>query len=653
MASSQQRSVLEVQSPMAMGDTRELNSPRFGDDDGVCITWQDLCVTVSDKEAKSTKNILHDVSGYACPGEVLAIMGPSGCGKSTLLDALAGRLDLNTNQCGQILINGAEQALAYGTSAYVTQDDILITTLTVKEIVYYSSELQLPSSMSKSEKTKRADDCIKEMGLQDSVNTRVGGWGVKGLSGGQKRRLSICIETLTHPKLLFLDEPTSGLDSAASYYVMSGIAGAERAYGRTIIASIHQPSSQVFELFDHLCLLSSGKTVYFGPAAEAVEFFSANGFPCPTFQNPSDHFLQMINKDFDEDIEQGLSAKISKEEIVNKLVNSYKSSESYQQVQDLIYGICKMKGERLVVGREPANFFTQCQVLTRRSFVNMRRDWGYYWLRFAIYIILGIGIGTLFFDIGHSYGSIQARGSLLMFVASYLTFMTIGGFPSFVEDMKVFKRERLNGHYSTTSFVVGNTLSSVPFLLLVALIPGAITYFLPGLQKSYHNFVYFILVLFACMLLVESLMMIVASLVPNFLMGIITGSGVQGLMMLSGGFFRLPDDLPDIFWRYPLYYISFHKYAFQGLFKNEFIGLEFPSSEKRHSHSMISGVKILKNTWQVEDSYSKWIDLAILVGMVILYRLLFLIIVKTSEKIRPVIRDLTRRLQKQVVQVDY
>uniref|UniRef100_A0A803LGR1 ABC-2 type transporter domain-containing protein n=1 Tax=Chenopodium quinoa TaxID=63459 RepID=A0A803LGR1_CHEQI len=136
-------------------------------------------------------------------------------------------------------------------------------------------------------------------------------------------------------------------------------------------------------------------------------------------------------------------------------------------------------------------------------------------------------------------------------------------------------------------------------------------------------------------------------------MGIITGAGVQGVMLLGGGFFRLPDDLPDVFWRYPLYYISFHKYAFQGLFKNEFIGLEFPSSEKRHSHTMISGVKILKNTWQVEDSYSKWIDLAILLGMVVLYRLLFLIIVKTSEKIRPLIRALMRRSQKQVVQVDY
>jgi ABC-type multidrug transport system ATPase subunit len=134
-----------------------------------------------------------------------------------------------------------------------------MSTLTVREAVYYSAQLQLPDSMSKSEKRVRADTTITEMGLQDAMNTRIGGWGVKGISGGQKRRVSICIEILTRPKLLFLDEPTSGLDSAASYYVMSRI------------ASIHQPSSEVFQLFHNLCLLSSGKTVYFGPASAANE----------------------------------------------------------------------------------------------------------------------------------------------------------------------------------------------------------------------------------------------------------------------------------------------------------------------------------------------------------------------------------------------
>ncbi|KAL6269824.1 hypothetical protein ACE6H2_026735 [Prunus campanulata] len=405
------------------------------------------------------------------------------------------------------------------TQAYVTQDDTLITTLTVSEAVYYSAQLQLPDSMSKAEKKERAEITITEMGLQDAMNTRIGGWGSKGLSGGQKRRVSISIELLTRPKLLFLDEPTSGLDSAASYYVMSRIANLDKTDGtpRTVITSIHQPSSEVFQLFDNLCLLSAGRTVYFGPASAANQFFSLCGFPCPTLQNPSDHFLKTINKDFEQDF-----------------------------------------GEELEK-RSHAGFLTQSFVLTRRSFVNMYRDRGYYWLRLAVYITIALGLGTIYQDLGHSYQSIQARGSLIMFVSSFITFMAIGGFPSFVEDMKVFERERLNGHYGVSAFVFANTFSSVPFLILISVIPGAITYYVAGLHKGFEHFFYFPCVLFACMMLVESLMMIVASIVPNFLMGIIAGAGIQGLMILCGGFFRLPNDIPKPLWKFPLYYIAFHK----------------------------------------------------------------------------------------------
>ncbi|CAI0422203.1 unnamed protein product [Linum tenue] len=154
-----------------------------------------------------------------------------------------------------------------------------MTTLTVKEAVYYSAQLQLPDSISIAEKKKRAEMVIKEMGLQDSVNTRIGGWAVKGLSGGQKRRVSICIEMLRRPKLLFLDEPTSGLDSAASYHVMSRILKLARNDGITVVASVHQPSSEVFQLFQNLCLLSSGRTIYSGHVSSTEQFFTSNGFP--------------------------------------------------------------------------------------------------------------------------------------------------------------------------------------------------------------------------------------------------------------------------------------------------------------------------------------------------------------------------------------
>ncbi|MFQ6634498.1 hypothetical protein Gotur_012035, partial [Gossypium turneri] len=185
----------------------------------------------------------------------------------------------------------------------------------------------------------------------------------------------------------------------------------------------------------------------------------------------------------------------------------------------------------------------------------------YYWLHLAVYITLCLCVGTIFHDIGFSFGSIQARGSRLMFVVAFLTFMAIGAFPSFVEDMKVFGREILNGHYGVGAFVVGNTISSIPFLFMISLIPGAIAYYLVGLQKSLGHFAYFVILLFTTMILVESLMMTVASIVPDFLMGIITGAGIQGVIMLNGGFFRFPNDLPKPFWRYVMYYIAFHKYA--------------------------------------------------------------------------------------------
>ncbi|KAI0494765.1 hypothetical protein KFK09_024908 [Dendrobium nobile] len=133
------------------------------------------------------------------------------------------------------------------------------------------------------------------------------------------------------------------------------------------------------------------------------------------------------------------------------------------------------------------------------------------------------------------------------------------------------------------------------------------------------------------MLLVEGLMMIVASLVPDFLMGIITGAGIQGGMILASGFFRLPNDLPRLVWKYPIYYIAFHKYANQGYYKNEFIGLTFQGNE---GNSTISGEEVVRSFWQMEVGYSKWVDLTILFGMAVLYRLLFFVTVKVSERLK-------------------
>nr|QVT92334.1 ABC transporter [Salvia miltiorrhiza] len=516
--------------------------------------------------------------------------------------------------------------------SYLPQDDALVTTLTVREAVYYSALLQLPDSMSESEKKARAEGTIREMGLNDAMDTRIGGWNVKGLSGGQKRRVSICIELLRRPKLLFLDEPTSGLDSAASYHVMKHIVQLAQHQRITVVASIHQPSTEVFELFHNLCLLSCGQTVYFGSTIAANQFFETNGFVCPPKRNPSDHYLRTINQDFDSDIEQGFA-----KEAITVLVKAYERSDIFRQVKQCVDEIRLQKNGLTEKKGKQAGFITQCAVLTRRSSLNMFRDVGYYWFRFGIYTALCLCVGTVFHNIGSTYSSIQARASMLVFVSSFMTFMAIGGFPSFVEDMKkktftrqVFTRERLNGHYSVAAFVAGNSISSAPYLFLVTAIPGAIAYYLVGLQGSANHFSYFVLLLLSCMMLVESLMMLVAALVPNFLIGIIAGAGIQGIMILNNGFFRLPNDIPKVLWKFPVYYMSFQRYANEGFYKNEFEGLMLPDGQS----GQVSGAEILARVWQIQMGRSKWVDLGVIVGMVVAYRLLFWGAIMAAEIIK-------------------
>ncbi|KAL5200938.1 hypothetical protein ABZP36_035292 [Zizania latifolia] len=535
--------------------------------------------------------------------------------------------------------------MEYGPScmqAYVTQENMLMDTLTVREAIYYSAQIQLPDTMPVAEKLARADDTVREMGLTGAMDTRIGGRSSKGISGGQQKRLSICLEILTRPRLLFLDEPTSGLDSAASFHVMSRITGLAGAEGMAVVAVVHQPCSEVFELFHGLCLLAAGNTIFFGPASSASEFFASNGYPCPPMRNPSDHFLRTVNKDFDKESEERLlsmTAAAGVDEAIEILVNSYKSSNTSEVAKQEMRHINEM--DRAMIVRNRAGFVTKTLVLSRRSFVNMYRDIGYYWLRLAIYVSISVCLGTIFYNVGYGPDSIRARSSMLMFIATLLTLMAIGGFPSFVEDMKIFRREMLNGHYGVATFVISNTLSATPYLLLIAVVPGAIAYYLTGLQRQIDHFIYFALVLCACTMLVEGLMMIVATIVPDFLMGIITGAGIQGVMILTSGFFQLPNSLPKIVWKYPMYYISFHKYALQGFYKNEFSGLVFQGNLA--GEKAVSGEKVIAELFQVEAGHSKWVDLTVLCGMIVTYRLLFVVIIKVVDKVKPMFKGVTFR----------
>lgn len=606
------------------------------------LAWRDLTVKVLNHKGE-TQTVLDNLTGFAEPGHFTAIMGPSGSGKSTLLDTLAGRLATNTTQSGTVLLNGRKRKLCYGAAAYVTQEDNLIGTLTVRETITYSAKLRLPDKMPADEKAAIVESVLAEMGLQDCADTPVGNWHMRGISGGEKRRVSIAMEILMRPRLLFLDEPTSGLDSASAFFVTQTLRNLAMD-GRTVIASIHQPSSEVFELFDKLYLLSGGKTIYFGQAVEACNFFAAAGFPCPTLRNPSDHFLRCINSDFDR-VNATLKGsfrirehetvdpldRLTTTQVINVLLDTYQTSEFAMQTAAKVHEITQIKGTVLESSGSQASFFMQAFTLTKRSFVNMSRDVGYYWLRLVIYILVSFCVGTIYFNVGTSYNAILARGSCGSFIFGFVTFMSIGGFPSFVEDMKVFQRERLNGHYGVVAFVMGNSFSSMPFLLLISVISSSICYFMVGLHPGFTHFLYFTLGLYSSVMVVEGMMMAIASVVPNFLMGIITGAGIQGIFMLVAGYFRLPGDIPKPVWRYPVSFLSFDFWALQGQYQNDLLGLTFDNGS-------ITGEQLVRDVFQIDMNRSKWADLSVIFAMVIMYRIIFLLCIKIKENITPWVR---------------
>ncbi|EFJ19128.1 ATP-binding cassette transporter [Selaginella moellendorffii] len=595
------------------------------------VTWKDLSVSVSNGRV-----LLESMCGYAQSGQITAIMGPSGSGKSTLLDALAGRLAKNARREGSIFVNGNLQTnMRHGTAPYVKQEDVLLGTLTVLETITYSAQLRLPHSLPQSQKMEMVESVITEMGLGDCKYTVVGGWFSRGLSGGEKRRVSIALEILTQPSLLFMDEPTSGLDSASAFYVIKTIKNLATSK-RTVIMSIHQPSSEVFEQFDNLCLLSQGALIYFGDAMEASTFFECAGFPCPLRRNPSDHYLRVINSDFD-NVQNKFKVFIYIEteeiipssEAIKALTNAFQNLH-LSSLHTKVDILCVTKVNLLNSLCDTPGVLHQLSTLTRRSFLNMTRDIGYYWLRIFVYFMLSIVIGSIYFNVGTKYNSIAARIGCMAFIGKFLTFMSIGGFPSFIEEIKVFNHEKQNGYYGPIMFTLANTLSSIPYLLLISLISTSVFYNMVKLHPGFDHFIFFVLNLFASVTVVESLMMCVASIVPNFLMGIITGSGILGLFMLVDGFFKLANELPKGFWKYPMHYIAFQTYLLQGLYENDFQGLEFDNNDI--SEGKLSGTTILKQ-YQVDLSRSKWLNFIILLSMILVYRAIFITIIKLTQLI--------------------
>jgi len=261
------------------------------------LTFVDCSFTVKAKGGED-KVLLNGVSGQVKAGEVCAIMGPSGAGKTTLLNMLTLEAMGGTTN-GKVTLNKQtfDKAAFTKHAAYVPQTDQLWTMLTCRQHVEYAMQLYQPS-LSAEERRVACDELLRELGLTSCQHTIAGNALIKGLSGGQKRRLSLAVALAKRPSVIFLDEPTSGLDSAGAASVVKMLKVAAKLMDAPVLCTIHQPSASVFAGFDNVLVLSGGRTVYFGETANLPKYLDDIGRPVPAGVNSAEYVLDVCNKDF-------------------------------------------------------------------------------------------------------------------------------------------------------------------------------------------------------------------------------------------------------------------------------------------------------------------------------------------------------------------
>ena len=337
----------------------------------VGLSWKELDYTVKDKNNNGVeKKILNGISGYVEPGKVLCILGPSGSGKTTLLQTLGG---LRTATNGEIDYNGkakkeskiSNDIMGYqGNAAYIAQEDTLCGSLSVRESLHYAAMLKA-SDKSSEERDELVQSTINYLGLSSCTDTIIGNIFFKGISGGQKRRVSIGVELMGQPSLLFMDEITSGLDSTSSYQIM-GVVDALSKKGHTIIMTIHQPSSRIFDMMNKrdfsMMVLESGRTMYFGKVRDLVPYLSKIEYQIPQFSNPCDYILDLVNSDFQK------STKIA-----DKLNGYYKENVKEDSFKEMdILNAKQLKIE--FKPKESAFILKQIYILLKRNWMNHLRN---------------------------------------------------------------------------------------------------------------------------------------------------------------------------------------------------------------------------------------------------------------------------------------
>ncbi|KAJ3100135.1 ATP-binding cassette sub- G member 2 [Phlyctochytrium planicorne] len=616
------------------------------------LTWTNISYEIKGK--KETKYLLKNLTGSVKSGEMVAIMGSSGAGKTTLLNCLSGRLSTGTIS-GKILYDSYPRnpRTWRRTMAFVEQDDVLYSQITVRETLRFAASLRLPATYTAEQKGQRADEILKSLRLTKAADTPIGDGTKRGVSGGERKRCAIGQELVGDPEILFLDEPTSGLDSNSALAVMENVKQDAETSGRIVIATIHQPSTDLLNVFDKIILLSGGSTVFFGPPREAVTYFTGLGYPLKrSTQNPADHFMDLLTIDLsqseeevkkdNERIEMLQKAFIShldnaspfpatKPNIPSVQLDGIETTETILDTAEAqaIAAVPKFEVEEVKRIYWANSWFKELSILTKRSWLQFMRDQGMF-IAFTIRtIILVILIGFTFFRIKNDQKSIQNRVGILFFWPVNTVFNTImpilGVFPL---ERLIMLRERATRSYRVSSFYLSKVLTETVPNTIFTLLGSIPLYYMMGLRTdSSIYFFRFLLIQWVEAMVCLAVGFLIGAAVPVIQLAQVIGPLVGTLFLLYGGCLINNGDLPAVFKLFQ--YISPVNFAYNANMINELEGFTL-TCEDPSQPCFDKGEQVLK--LYALDTYSLWTNIYINVALFFGYLLLGLVVLRILGK---------------------
>ncbi|KAH7512639.1 hypothetical protein FEM48_Zijuj12G0112200 [Ziziphus jujuba var. spinosa] len=572
----------------------------------VCCGWT---------QKRAEKFILKDVNCEARPWEITAIAGPSGAGKTTLLEILAGKISPRKFS-GQVLVNDRtmDTARFRKISGYVTQVDSLFPLLTVEETLVYSALLRRQDG--RKEAASRVKQLMKELGLEHVASSRVGGESNHGISGGERRRVSIGVDLVHDPDVILIDEPTSGLDSASALHVVSLLKTMTGNQGKTIVLTVHQPGFRILDLFDRIILLSNGNVAHNGSLSVLEERLKFAGHSIPKHVNVLE---------FSIDVVQSLVFQNPETFASHFFLKGRNRVRNKNEVSARRFALTENKEEKFP--SYPNSQVKEIIILGQRFVSNIFRTKQLFATRVIQALVAGLLLGTIFLNVGSERKklSLQTQTGFFAFSLTFLLSSTTEGLPIFLQERRILMNETERGAYRVSSYVIANTLVFLPFLLMVCLLYTTSVYWLVGLRKDIDGFLYFSLVVWMVLLVSNSFVACFSALVPNFIMGTSVISGLMGSFFLFSGYFISKKNIPN-YWTF-MHYLSLFKYPFECFLINEYGGEQGQIKCVEETSSKVCslyGLGFLRQQGLKESQ--KWSNLAVMLSFIVGYRVLCFLI---------------------------